>query len=531
MKYYDLKRLALISIETKEKSTKNTVRGIILGLSILVPVVFFALSFNYSLNKEVDKMRTLASFNIISSVESNAISNVPDEGIIESVSKINGVDSVISGEYIIFDTKSNNTITIRFGNDPEDASYDFDFSLSNRDINPTIKICDTSKPLFSNAEHADVLGLSSSSSPYKAGFGFTNNGFGQVIISETILNYYGINPLMVIGSKISILYSGTQKDDIDIDDDPNNDPVSLVNTSVEVPLMVNYTIVGVLKEDFLGLASRINESHIWISNQSIMDEGEYLFPIMNNYTNDDVLKPLYTYTNTDFNELAANITNMGKVFFPIGYGINYSYNVDHEVYHNRVKSTIVQCDGFSKALNIEERITNEYRKLDIINYIPDQNPLYQQVRTISTMATYVMMVLIVFAMIILITTLLNLFNTITYSVDSRRHYIGVMKAIGAKKKNIVQMYFIELILLFKQTIIWVFCIGGIISVIIKYIVDEGLEKYNEIIPYDVKLNLWYFLVSFGFIIIFDFVIAFLFSHMACVKTNSKPILEILKDER
>lgn len=531
MKFVDVRRLGLISIQTKEKSTKNTVRGIILGLAILVPVVFFALSFNYGLNKEVDKMRTLASFNIVSTVNESQINNIPDSSVLDGVKNISGVTDVVEGEYIIFNSQNSSYINLEIRSIYDNYSFNFDFSLGSNKINPTIKICDINKPLFTDSEYNDLLNLGTSSSPYKAGFGFVDDGVSQVVISESILNYYGVSAINSIGSYVDISFQGNQIDLIDIDTNPNNEVLYQENTQITVPVIKSYQIVGVLKEDFLGLPSRINESHIWISDASIKDGDDYIFPVMNFHIVNEEVKPIYTYSSMDLNDYATTITNSGRVFLPIGYGINYSYNVDQAVYHQRIKSSIVQCDSFARALTIEDKISNEYRKLDIIDYTPNQNPLYKQVRTISTIATYVLLVLVGFSLIVLITTLLNLFNTINYSVESRRHYIGVMKAIGAKKKTITNLYFVELLLILSRTFVWVFSIGGIISIIIKYVVDEGLEKFKDIIPYEFKLNLWYFPLSFGVILIFEFLIAFIFSNMACVRTNNKPILEILKDER
>lgn len=531
MKFSDLRRLACISIDTKEKSTKNTIRGIILGLAILVPVMFFAFSFNYGLNKEVDKVKTLASFNIISKFDESSPSSLPSSDIINRISNINGVESVVNGEYFIFDTEQNSRIDINIYSNSNGNFFNFNFTLGNNRINPTIKVCDVNYPLFTDSEYSDILNQGASSSPYRAGFGFSGDGVGQIIISESILKFYGINPLEAIGARIWIAYLGQQTNDIDVDENPENPYDVKSKNPVYFEILNNYEIVGVLKEEFLGLPSRINESHIWISDASIKNNDGYILPIMRNHIVEEKKVPVYTYNNPDVELYSLSIAQSGKVFLPIGYGVNYSYNVDQSVYHERIRSTIVQCDSFSRALAIEGKITDEYRKVDMINYIPDQNPLYQQVRTISTIATYVLLVLVVFALIILITTLLNLFNTINYSVDSRRHYIGVMKAIGAKKKTIVNMYFMELLILLSRTVVWVLSIGGIISIIIKYIVDEGLEKFKDVIPYEFRLNLWYFPLAFILVIVFDFIIAFLFSHMACVKTNSKSILEILKDER
>ncbi len=532
MKYNDAKRLAKISVSTKEKSTNNTVRGVVIGLVVLVPVVFFALSFYFGLNKSIEKMKSLASFNIISDHYINDNTGYISYESVQKIKKLSGVEEIISGEYIRFNANEPSSLLIKINK----SDYPFSFNLDNqKKINTTIKINDlkNNSKLFTSAEMDDLIGLSGDSNPFKVGTGFYGDGKGQIIISELILDYLKIPSEYALLEKISVDYLAQVDGYIDNDTNPNNEFVrdGFVFYKGYINLLQDYEIVGVIKKELFTLPSRINESQIWVSSSSIIEDDEYLLPYSREIISNNELINVYTYQNIDIVNYSKTIVNNGFIFLPIGLGANYAYNVNLEVYPYRVVSSIVQCDNFAWAMGIEKSIIREYKNNNIIDYRPDKNTLYIQIRNISTIATYVLFALVGFSFIVLITTLLNLYNTINYSVESRRHYIGVMRAIGAKGQDIKYLYFIEIVIILSRTLIWIFTIGGAVSIIIKYIVDEGLQKFKDIIPYDLKLELKYFPIAFFTMVILEFFIAYLYSRIVCRKVASKPILEILKDEK
>ena len=157
MKYNDAKRLAKISVSTKEKSTNNTVRGVVIGLVVLVPVVFFALSFYFGLNKSIEKMKSLASFNIISDHYINDNTGYISYESVQKIKKLSGVEEIISGEYIRFNANEPSSLLIKINK----SDYPFSFNLDNqKKINTTIKINDlkNNSKLFTSAEMDDLIG-------------------------------------------------------------------------------------------------------------------------------------------------------------------------------------------------------------------------------------------------------------------------------------------------------------------------------------------------------------------------------------
>ena len=58
----DYIRLGRISIKSRKKSTRNTVRGIAFGLIVLVPVIYFTMAFYIGLLGAVNATRGVACF-------------------------------------------------------------------------------------------------------------------------------------------------------------------------------------------------------------------------------------------------------------------------------------------------------------------------------------------------------------------------------------------------------------------------------------------------------------------------------------
>ena len=137
-----------------------------------------------------------------------------------------------------------------------------------------------------------------------------------------------------------------------------------------------------------------------------------------------------------------------------------------------------------------------------------------------------------FGGIILFATLLNLFNTINYSVQVRRNYIGMMRAVGARRKTIPKLYLVEILLIFARSLPWVLVFGGGVSLALKLIVDSSFNIYGaDFLNVTLSLNFWYFFAAFALVAAALFLVAYAFSAIACRRVARGPILEVLSDEK
>ena len=95
MKIKDYFRLSRMSLKSRKKSTKSTVRGISFGLILLLPLLFLVIAFYVDLNKEVNKDVAFRVFNI------HYISETTNENQVESIledynDEINNIEGVVS---------------------------------------------------------------------------------------------------------------------------------------------------------------------------------------------------------------------------------------------------------------------------------------------------------------------------------------------------------------------------------------------------------------------------------------------------
>ena len=142
-----------------------------------------------------------------------------------------------------------------------------------------------------------------------------------------------------------------------------------------------------------------------------------------------------------------------------------------------------------------------------------------------------MIVMYTFGGIIFFATLLNLYHSVNYSVQARRNYLGMMRAIGAKQSMIPKLYFVEILIIFLRSTVWVLLFGGGLSFGIKFGVDTLFKQNALIFGAAVKLNFGYFFLSLFIAVCVVFLVAYLFSRIACLSVTRKNILEVLSDEK
>lgn len=573
MKFSDYKRLGKISISSRKKSTRNTVRGISFGLILLIPIVFFALAFYSDLTKKINEVNSISSFRITTKHYNSAPGDIiatntdyyqtgeyPIIGFErqKTITNLDGVEDYLVSEYFHinelyensfshegYTSKSNlilNGEKIPLGN----GAVDLPEELHNMFPNNTFKILHqdlSSEPYITKGEADDLLNYYNNSNIFIEGNGFIGDGKGQIILSERFLETFNINSKDIINQNISLEVKVTTQYDFIIDNDfdssnelSDNAEELFYQKYINMPITVfkDFMVVGVISNDLYTLQSRINESDIWFHKSSLPDE-KYTAPkiVHHNIGDDDWSRYVFVVTYEDNPlDIADNITNDSMIFMPIGLGGNY-YSPGMTYYYTfPILSTIIQCESYQKATEVEASINAIY---DFVfgknSYYNFTNYIYMIFSMIYEVGLYVILVLMIFGGIIFFATLLNLYNSINYSVQSRRNYIGVMRAIGAQESTIPRLYFIEIMLVFMRAFIWVLIFSGLLSYGIKALVDSGFKDVSEVLNLSLSINFVYFPITIVILVIVEFLIAFVYSQVACRTVSKKPILEILKDEK
>jgi cell division protein FtsX len=559
MKWQDMIRLGKISIATRKKSTRNTARGITFGLIIIIPILFFTFAFHLDLTEKINQIETIASFQVETKHYTDPSPTKTDEdytsgspllaySYLETMSSLPEVTDYLVSEYYrieLFrqqwgDSLPNSSI-LKIGTEeyrlefPAERIPEDDFVFpSNR-----IKVVHdqlSSKAYFTKAEENDLKKMTGERTYFLAGDGFKEEKKGQVILSESILELLDLEAEDILHQQVSILYYASSYELIDNNTNPND--TFLANTknyNGYYTMMENFEVVGILKKEIYQLLSRQDEAHIWIHQNAMYTEGESFLPISKwtVYEEDEYVysRLVHTYASTELTDITSQAALAQKAFIPIGLGAYYEtqgYNTASQP----VLNTLLQCVDYRSAKKAEPKISRFY---DLAytggHYSPYLNFMYREYRMIDRVSAYVITILLIFGGVIFFATLLNLYNSIHYSVQTRINYIGVMRAIGAKEKLIPRLYFVEMMLIFGKSFVWTLLFGGGLSYLIKTLVDRGFAYLEQIFPIQLSVQFIYFFVTLLVVGLFEIGISFLYSQIACHQVAHQPILTILKEEK
>ncbi|PWM74761.1 MAG: hypothetical protein DBX59_03185 [Bacillota bacterium] len=543
MQWKDYIRLGRISIKSRKKSTRNTVRGIAFGLIMLVPVLFFTLAFNIGL---------VGAFNATRETSCFLVETVGRESTEGAIAEKPSSDRVLLGraEY--------NRLYAEVGKTVEEIIYNEYYSIS--DTGSSFEGDDSyavlgnvRSPIFISPNHSETgyvylntlvkiveseragenivpAGIRSDLEKkgkrfFLAGKGFSEDARGEVLISETVAKRMECTPEEAVGKPFSVF-------------------VRMGDGFLEI--VGEFTVAGVISEDYYLLGNKRGadqDAHVWLSGDSVYEEvdGVYKTKYLPQIIREIKLNPdgredisyRWEYPR-DIDELAAEAKAEG-FFFPCGVSF-FCYNSSNDVLKPNAVLT-VQCKNYKSASQVGEMLNRGYKKLhneffllaDYSTYFAGD--AYANLTMLHRIAQYLMVVLYTFGGIVFFATLLNLYNSVHYSVQVRRNYLGMMRAIGARNVLLPRLYLVEILLIFARSFPWVLVIGGGLSYGIKAAVDYAFYGNTALFGGVLRLNFAYFFLSLAVMLAVVFFIAWLFSRIACIPVTKKRILEVLSDEK
>ena len=562
MKYKDYKRLSKISLKARKKTTRSTVRGISFGLILLMPLLFIVIAFHLDLNEEVNKDASIRVFNIAYANEVSNDSNLIDfikEEYSEQVYDIEGVENVIKYNQYTFsngkdmwDGQGNNYKISPFTITLDGKTFTLDYHIkSSTEINRNevgIKVIDTDigNDIFIKADKDLTNGK-----PIMAGNSFSNNSAKEIMVSSNFLTQHNLTINDVINKTITITYE-LQNTGNATDSKTSNagSSDSLYEYSgLPVVILKDYKIVGVFDSTIYKSTARLNtqreyyqenskyETYFWITRDSVYNsvDASYLPEYIKIEKENDgyiYYESKYYYNDTPLN-LSKNARNEEKVFIPLGMGATEGTDSNSVSLYK----TLIEFESYGAANSAIGTIEALYEAGagDIedpyitTSYAPDT---FNNYRMFYNAFTYVCIVLAIFGGVVFFATLLNLYNTIHYSVQSRRNYLGMIRAIGMRGLDVIKMYFVEVFQIFKRSYIWTAIFGGGICYGISFVFEMVMNSsVAEAITIDLSLNPIYILVAFLALIVVNTIISIVFSLVACHNVSNKPILEVLVENR
>lgn len=595
MKVKEYVRLGKISIKSRKKSTRNTVTGICFGLIMLIPVLFFTLSFYIGLTGEINKTKSVAALHLLSrNVYDTAAMSVEDTkepwqsfammdyNSANNIAKDNLVKEAIKSEYYsvvgVNNIDSSKAFNITMSDDKNVqksyyAKQDYNNNGNYRQADvATLKIIHMpqSGKYVTDAEISDYKDKFGGSM-YAAGGGFTVDTLGktEILVSEDFCAKFftkidGVeqvmSPLEIVGKKISfsITTSSHLKGEFglpyfvydlgEMDADKKTKTINYIQ---------DFVVAGVISSNYYKLPSATGDAHVWLSSKSVYDdEFNSLAPTVKLVTGEDSegvnipgsYKCSFTKSIANSEAQAKKEGRMIPAYGAIQFSdydarnssfVNrFSYITDKD---NLVKPPLVtkiQCDDYAAAQKLGKKIDSKLVEMlpsqkDNMDYFSTyySNDLYSNFIMMNTIGGYVMIVLYAFGGIIFFATMLNLYNSVNYSVQVRKNYMGVMRAIGAKSSMIPKLYFWEIVLIFMRALPWVLIIGGGISYGIKALIDLGFKYIGESLGMIISLNFGYFFAALGVVVAGVFLIALAFSQIAASYAAKRPILDVLSDDK
>ncbi|MBR6072110.1 MAG: hypothetical protein IKP77_04675 [Acholeplasmatales bacterium] len=547
MKFNDYRRLAGISLKSRKKTTKTTVRGISFGLILIMPVLFIFMAFYIGLNQEVDKDKNLRTFNIgfSSNVTDQSNASFVSTKEFDNVLSINGVDEYVKYQkYIITSKNSSGEKKLNINVKYDGKEYNDIFMAENKinsysDVSSSFIFYDVE-----NSKNKNIL-LSNDNNAILAGKAFNENTKGEIMISSRLAEILNKNYDELIGKNISLdigLMNGYSLTTSKTQRTEENE-FNLYN-GVYLPMFSNYKIIGVFNSEINNQTYRMNRSNpqdelIWFTYGSLYndkDEANMGMPVSIEDDN-GYYQTCYYYPSTNLASYSETATENGYVFLPVGAGIDMESMSYGNLYYKEY-GLYLSFDSFSSANNatsiidnyIKNTSTNEEKYLNT-SY---QSEMFYMYQIFYKVFMYLCIALAIFGGVIFFATLLNLYNTIEYSVQTRKNYLGLLRAIGMKNNSITKLYFVEILKTFTKSYIWTIIFGGLICFGIYFGFNMAMKTdAAKIITNIIKLELnpVYIPISFIILVVFDTIIALTFSLIACYKVSHKPLLEVLIDDK
>lgn len=560
MKFKEYIRLSKLSLAARKKTTRSTVRGISFGLILLMPLLFLVMAFYLDLNATVNKDSSIRTFSLcVANNKSNSnLSDYIHSSYCDEITQLDGTTNYI--KYKSFNIKNsqdtwsvdhyihNPTMTLNV--DGQDyllnkkvevendqtyvSNYYYQIGINAIDVANT-------KDLFTQSDKELT-----NNQPLVAGTTFSDNSYKEIMVSSELLEDYNIKQENILNKKITLI-DEIRRDNA-TDSTTSNSSTALDGyNGLPTNIMYQYKVVGIFNKDLYKseireLTTRTDSSsdvknYFWISFDSLYDEfGATLLPNIIDIETvyDEYISHSYPYyyEKTPV-EISALAKTTGLAYIPLGFGAQQLTGNNHNVNYN----LLIEYNNYDVASKASKIIQSRMESSTSYEATPDVSlnfvtSTFANYQLFYNIFLYVCIGLGIFGGIIFFATLLNLYNTIHYSVQSRKNFLGMSRAIGMTSGEVIKMYFIEVFEIFKRSYLWTALFGGLccggIWLAFKLVMNS---QYAELLSFKLSLNPIYILVSFAVLVVLNSIISIIFSLIACKQVAKRPILDLLVDDK
>ena len=553
MQIKDYRRLAKISLKSRKKSTRSTVMGIAFGLILLMPIIFLGVGLNADLKATINETPEL----LYSQIEHHSSQgDAPDDigtadqyyqnGLLGSASAAKLSEL---GEYTVqYKLLKNRPLM----HDNSSAPY-IKYSIGDSELVRAPRIPSTSNQI--NSSMAVLSGDNTTveyviDSYLLEGYdaGFNGDGKGQIMLNEQFIKALGLEFSQVYNKEFSLYYrdqGDTAFKTYDNDNDPNNtvdknNPVSYIDAH----LFKKYKVVGIVKgvnSSSSDNTSIIEQAMITTDASLYNESGEVFAPVYNlttvDYGGGETSESyVATYDMTD-----DEITARSDEYIRTGIGAYYMMEANYNYYGNGEEETPelidtqytrIQAKDYAALDDIVNSLTKDYEYIfgnDTKSYFMNStSQAFSTFNMVYTIFNYAFLVLFAVGGIILFSAIVNLFNTIMHSVQSRKNYLGVMRAIGAPPSTIPKLYLFETMRIFRRALTWVLFIGCGMCVGIKIGLDLAFGYLSESLGVTLGISWAYIPIAFGGLVLLLAICGVAFSYFCSRKISKQAITQVLE---
>ncbi len=565
MKAKDYRRLAKLSLASRKSTARSTVRGMSFGLILLIPVIFVAGALFGDLNAQINKNPDTLYASIKVAAERTGVPDYKGEyDYIISNSHAGGIEAAAEGSEVFrfeqlyarggYEDQPWYACSVNSGElipgtmpreriDPHNVMYDYS-ARAFAALLPGGKDFVPQKLSKNYADGVFVPGMDK---------GFTGDGKGQVILSQMLLDHLELELEDVYGKSFSLMYvdgygGGNVTHNtivIDNDNNPANNTFESISSgemymnSKMLYLCQDFEVVGIIRSEVTEFATKSSSGASHMSNFMLftnasaqLPDGKMLEPVITFYEHEEEaynfqLLATYTQSESEFEELNKTYIAMGANNFTSV----IQYPVDKKLFTQ--ESLFIDTPSYAHLDSVMDGLRSE-----LSFFIDDENSymlssfssqIYSQLKMVYEIFTYMVMFLSIMGGIIFFAAVVNLFNSIVHSVDSRKYYLAVMRAIGAKDNMIPKLYMAESLTLFRRMLVWVLIFATAICAGIKLLLDQlfGYVNQSGIFPYTITINPWYIPIAIGAGLAVVLVLGFLFSWGCSRSVSKRPIMSLL----
>lgn len=258
--------------------------------------------------------------------------------------------------------------------------------------------------------------------------GFSGDGKKQIIVSERFLDYLGLSAQDVYMQNLSL--RSTEKVDVRAGADQ---PIELKELTAYY--FKDYKVVGVIKDQVTQLYDRSNRdymaSDIFVTDNNVYDES-----------GKGVLKPQLEgykyYTDiTDFDQKNQEYMYPGFYWGVTNEGSHFSNN------NGKYCTTRVYFEGDSYA-DLRDAVDSISAKIissvGVYFEVVRTSEVVSAYKSISYLADMISGILIAIGLVMATCAFVNQYATMKFSVDKRKYFLTMMRAVGAKDDSVVKLY-------------------------------------------------------------------------------------------